>query len=389
MSYIQMDFDSMRRLIVSRLCYSILLLTVDLACYAHSSPYIYTLKEQSYHASKINRSYYIAINTFKNKENANKSYQTLQSSYSSWLKMRYRKGFYHLYLGPIPSKEKAQELIHLLLNNQTHGISHQGVHKPQTSLQKVPHNKINFAPLTLIPKSEPVITPNCYCLKHDEQLPVITLTGGVDWYSHGRMQTFFLQPDVEKTYTSNDASTPLGSLDLFLGLQKYIGAEWYGQYGLTFAGATNATLTGHIWEDASPNFDNYTYQYKMNHAYIGAKGKVLREIKYHFQPYISGSVGVGFNHAYNFSVTPIIYQEVPQSNFAAHTTAALSYTLGLGIQRPINDSWSVGLGYEFNNWGKSRLNRAPEQTLNSGLSLSHFYLNTFLLSLSYMPKEIF
>lgn len=42
-----------------------------------------------------------------------------------------------------------------------------------------------------------------------------------------------------------------------------------------------------------------------------------------------------------------------------------------------------GIGYEFADWGRSQLNRAPGQTLNSGLSLSHLYTNGFLFNLTY------
>ena len=51
-------------------------------------------------------------------------------------------------------------------------------------------------------------------------------------------------------------------------------------------------------------------------------------------------------------------------------------------------SGSVGVGYEFSDWGKSQLGRAPGQTINSGLALSHFYTNAFQPNVTYSVYSI-
>lgn len=70
-------------------------------------------------------------------------------------------------------------------------------------------------------------------------------------------------------------------------------------------------------------------------------------------------------------------------NFASNTTAAFTYTLGVGVERNINLHCQVGIGYEFADWGMSQLSRASGQTLNTGLSLSHLYTNGLLFNLTY------
>ena len=72
------------------------------------------------------------------------------------------------------------------------------------------------------------------------------------------------------------------------------------------------------------------------------------------------------------------------SNFASNSTTAFTYTLGAGVQRQLNPHWQAGIGYEFADWGRSQLNRASGQTLNSGLSLSQLYTNGFLFNLTYL-----
>ena len=212
---------------------------------------------------------------------------------------------------------------------------------------------------------------------------VATLSLGPVWESTGNTQTFYLAPNIEKTYSANHASHALVDGEIFLGIQKPIHEKLDGQIGLAVATTGNASLSGNIWDDAESQFNNYTYSYQVRHTHVAIKGKLLSDRGYIVTPWISGSMGVGFNQAHNYSNTPTISEAVVMSNFASNTTTAFTYTLGAGVQRHLNPHWQAGIGYEFADWGRSQLNRASEQTFNSGLSLSHLYTNGFLLNLTY------
>lgn len=80
----------------------------------------------------------------------------------------------------------------------------------------------------------------------------------------------------------------------------------------------------------------------------------------------------------------MIFEALPNPNFADHTKTAFTYTLGVGVQKAFNDHWQVGIGYEFADWGKSKLGRASGQTMNSGLALNHLYTNGILFNLTYV-----
>lgn len=213
---------------------------------------------------------------------------------------------------------------------------------------------------------------------------VITLSLGPAWYGSGNSQTLFLQPDIQKKYVANDSSAAFVNGEFFLGLQHALNSNLKGQLGLTVAASSNARLDGDIWEDSDPDFNNYFYTYKINHAHIAVKGKILADMGVEVQPYVSASAGVGLNQAHNFTITPKIFEEVPAPLFGSHTTTSFAYTVGTGLQKPIKEHWHISLGYEFSDWGKSELSRAPGQTLNRGLHLTHLYTNTAQLSLSYI-----
>jgi opacity protein-like surface antigen len=71
-------------------------------------------------------------------------------------------------------------------------------------------------------------------------------------------------------------------------------------------------------------------------------------------------------------------------NFVSNTTTTFTYTLGVGLERHLNQHWQAGIGYEFADWGNSQLIRASGQTLNNGLSFSHLYTNGLLFNLTYL-----
>ena len=212
---------------------------------------------------------------------------------------------------------------------------------------------------------------------------VATLSLGPAWESAGNKQTFYLAPNIEKTYAANHASHALVDGEIFLGIQKPLREKLDGQIGLAVATTGNASLSGNIWDDAQAQFNNYTYDYKVRHTHVAIRGKLLSDRGYVVTPWVSGSLGVGFNQSHDYSNAPTISEAVVMSNFASNTTTTFTYTLGAGVQRHLNPHWQAGVGYEFADWGRSQLSRASGQTLNTGLSLSHLYINGFLFNLTY------
>jgi len=156
------------------------------------------------------------------------------------------------------------------------------------------------------------------------------------------------------------------------------------QLGLVVAWSGDADVSGDVWEDANPNFNNFNYAYKINHTYVALKARLVAEFDYVLEPYVSGSLGVGFNRAYNYAETPKIPEEVPAPSFAAYTKTAFSYTLGVGLQKPIMSHLQAAVGYEFSDWGQNQLGRAVGQTMNQGLSSKHMYAQQVQCSLFYI-----
>lgn len=213
---------------------------------------------------------------------------------------------------------------------------------------------------------------------------VITISGGAIWESGGKTHNFYLTPDIEKAYAPSNSNEALATGELFLGLQKVISRQLQGQLGLAVATSSHANQRGTIWDDADPQFANYSYQYKVNHTYLGLKGKLLLDTGYGFIPWLGASIGLGFNDTHGFTNLPLFFEALPTNNFTNNTNTSFSYTVDAGIQKTINQHWQVGASYEFSDWGKNQLGKAAGQILNSGLASNHLYTNGLLFNLTYL-----
>lgn len=220
-----------------------------------------------------------------------------------------------------------------------------------------------------------------------EEIPItwsriVTLSGGPAWASPGQNQYLYPQPIPHSNYYSfNSKTSMLGSGEIFFGLQRLVQPFILGELGLGVAGASDAKASGVVNVDGIPNL--YSFNYKVNHARVELKGKLIANCFQPVQPYVSGSFGAGFNNSHGFKSTSLYPYLYPSPWFKANTTVAFSYSLGAGVQMLLNPNWQVGVGYEWADLGKSYLG-GDGFTLGKGPGLTHLYTNELLFSLSYL-----
>ena len=216
---------------------------------------------------------------------------------------------------------------------------------------------------------------------------IITLSGGPAWsIISGQNQRFLPFPPpalIFNRYIARSQSNILGTGELFFGLQNFIGASSViGQFGIGVAGAGEASVSGTVNVNGIPNV--YSYRYNVSHWRPELKGKLIANGFRLVQPYISASIGAGFNFSSNYTVTTIDPILFPIYKFGSATHVAISYTLGLGIQKMLSPNWQVGVGYEFADWGENNLGQARGTLITTGPRMSHLYTNELLFSISYM-----
>ena len=214
----------------------------------------------------------------------------------------------------------------------------------------------------------------------------IAVNAGPSWMNTDSTQTIELQPDVIDTYLSqhHKNTNVLVNGEIFLGIQRHFFPKIQSQFGLAFYISSPAKINGYLQVDGNPNFQDYAYQYQINHEHIALKSKWIYEQSLNINPYLSGGVGVGFNRSYGYSLTPLIFQAVPMPLFQSNTQVALSYSVGAGFQRALSQHFTVALGYQFVSWGGSHLDQASGQTSSKGLSFSSLYSQGIEFNMSYL-----
>lgn len=206
---------------------------------------------------------------------------------------------------------------------------------------------------------------------------------GPTWTSPGIQQNIQLTSEIEKTYTAYKPSNTLADGEVFLGIKRELPYDLFTHIGVAGALTSQAGLSGEIWDDADPSLNNSAYGYHIQHSHVALKAKVFKDMSYVVLPWISGSIGVGFNRANSFHNQALIPQEIPQNNFSNHTQTSFTYTVGAGLQKIISSKWQAGIGYEFADWGQSHLNPVAGQTQGQGLSLNHLYTNGLMFNITY------
>ena len=123
---------------------------------------------------------------------------------------------------------------------------------------------------------------------------VATFSIGPVWASPGRTQTLYLTPQIEKTYTAFKPTNTLADVEVFLGIKRDLPYNLFTHVGIAGAITSQAGLSGEIWDDADPSFNNYVYGYHVQHGHVALKAKVFKDLEYSILPWVSGSVGGGF-----------------------------------------------------------------------------------------------
>ncbi len=276
--------------------------------------------------------YILHLGSFKIRQNAIRCKTIAIEKSHAPVHIEERNGIYRVFAGPIHGVDALNQTSRALISGKSITI------KTPKNIPSIPHTR------PAAPKLKPVITPASVEPVHPFWSRVVTISAGPAWTTGGTTQTFYLQPRVRKTYVPIDTTSLIGQGEIFLGMQRTFNRRLSGQFGLAALATTNASVTGDIWEDANPNFNNFNYDYQLSHSHIAVKSKLLFDNGYLVTPYISGSLGIGFNKAQSFMITPKLYQEIPAPPFQDQTTRAFTYTVGTGIQKALTNQVHLGVG---------------------------------------------
>lgn len=203
--------------------------------------------------------------------------------------------------------------------------------------------------------------------------PFAGMTLGAGFIRTGHVQTLSLLPPFTNHYTNNASYKSSGLMGLGLGIERGLTEQLSWQLGLSGYFNSQISSTGHVWQFALPEFDNFIYDYRIQSKRVMATGKLLGTLKQNIHPYVSGELGAGFNRASAYKETPLIVEAVAMAPFSGRTHTSLAWGAGGGIDVDISETLRLGLGYQFANLGKTSLGVSPAQFTQQTLSVSHLY----------------
>lgn len=343
--------------------------------------------------------YILHMGAFKSQQNATRYQEQLQKKTKRPVHLAHDKNSnvpYRVYLGPFDALNQIGDACQELLGNvivaplanvlpQTTATTTTKTKTTKTA-KNTKNNTEKNALKHIFANGFPTLSP----VENQSRSRVVTFNVGPAWSNPGKTQTIVLEPGVQYTFEKTNGTNTIGVGEIFVGFEHLLSPDYKGQLGVAFLGATNVNLTGDVLIDSDPNFNNMFYTYSINHLHFALKGKLLsdndKKTLLSFYPYISGSVGVGYNQSYKFGYNARIYEQVIPPAFQSNTVTAFTYTAGAGLQRRISRDWILGLGYDFEDWGKSYLRPASGQTTNRGLALNHVYVNQLQFGFTFQPQ---
>lgn len=213
---------------------------------------------------------------------------------------------------------------------------------------------------------------------------VIVLSSNFGSTTIRNAQILLFPDDMNEEFVLNREKHYVHGAALFLGVQKSVIPSVLSQFGLSFAVNNEISLSGNVWDGADSYFDNHTYQYKIQHHYIGLKNSLTLDTPDVIKPYLSASAGFGYNRSRDFQLQSAFDECLFNSVFQSHGVWAFSYAVGAGLQLALNQHWTVGIGYEFSDWGVSQLGALQNNTSTGSLHLSHVKTNALQLSVGYL-----
>lgn len=216
--------------------------------------------------------------------------------------------------------------------------------------------------------------------------PVLTLTGGVDVLNSAPAQHLTLIPPYQNYYTKTNHQKRLASFGVLIGFESILHEHISYQGGI--AGYIDERLhrTGEIWQFNLPLFNDFTYQYAVDHQRLMFSNKLLLlSAQYvHAHPYILFELGGAMNFMRHYVQMPRLLDVVSPDPFKNHRSFSFSYGAGLGVDFNMTPHLRWGVGYQYSDLGRGALGKMPGALTNESLRFSHMEAHQFRGQLTYL-----
>ena len=139
---------------------------------------------------------------------------------------------------------------------------------------------------------------------------------------------------------------------------------------------------GEVWEAALPDFNNFSYSYKVSSKGLMFESRLMYLNSWWF-PYVLVGAGPSWNKSYAYQENPLNETAISlRGNFPSHSNTTFAYEGGAGIGI-MHDKFLVSFEYKYMALGKAQFGLYPFQTMNDQFS-TRLKSNQFLINVNYL-----
>lgn len=213
--------------------------------------------------------------------------------------------------------------------------------------------------------------------------PMITATGGIAGARIINSDTFTVNQSIYQYHSRGISDQAIWGG--FIGTEIPLNA-WALDLGVSYYQPSSFTANGSLIQgpDAESS-DQYLYNFKIKTRQVLAEGKLLWKCPGYVFPYLSAGIGAAFNNAYAYNANfPRFLTFSPLFN--SHSQSSFSYSVGAGVDMPIQKWMRFGLGYRFSDFGKAKLGAGVIDVvpITQTLHVSHIYTSEAVAQLTFL-----
>jgi opacity protein-like surface antigen len=163
--------------------------------------------------------------------------------------------------------------------------------------------------------------------------------------------------------------------------------QWLPAYtlGLRYKHLFSTNVGRQITQYSTPEFTNYNYNWNVSSDVLLIASKLNLVQFGQFLPYVTGGVGIAFNHAANYNETALA-GVTPRTNpaFDNNTDREFTYMVGAGVDWQVSPRVILSLGYEFQDLGSLSSGKGTGLWAADALHTGSYRTNSVLFSTSYL-----
>ncbi len=199
----------------------------------------------------------------------------------------------------------------------------------------------------------------------------------------GDGETVLVAKNFTNTYTNNDIQNYTGLVAAAFGFEIPSLANITTQVLAEVDYSPTIKLGGDVWQFSEPEFNNFTYQYKMASYQFFATFKFLLAASHWLNPFVFASLGLSRNCATSFEEFADDDTGVINAPFADKSINQFAYALGAGLALNVTRFFRVSLLYRYLNIGMVELGPSTSQLTQANFATSQLNFNQFCLLVSY------